>query len=636
MALASGTALVLALDAGVVGVAAVPEVLRAGVAGVAFFTVCGYAPARALVRGELSRHRELLILPLGATMSSLVLTVLGLFHVPLRVALAVVIISALLADIRALRDAHQLERPARAGLTTRIALPVLLATFVALISLIPIFRSGFATVPGQNGDAILVVGSAELVEHAPPTAVRLDLPINRIPLLWRSKYPIYYALAAVSTLANENPIQAFATVSALMLALTACGFFLFARYVLRAPSWLALLALFVVPLDRVVMYVTIHPYYNELWGQFTLPFILLTGWRYLLAPDRRGAVLFGLFLTLGLLAYPLMLPFPLFFLGAGGLILRHRQAAKGLAPGWISALKLPRFRARPLIWIPVAVIATPVVLVLVRGFLEKASAAAAVLAPWTSLANWSGSALPFLPWPHFVGMPGTDWLNVVGLLAVCVLATFALSRLHGETKWAVGTMVLATALIGIYFRLRTGGQLFFFKDLAFLGPYVLLLALVGLGGLAASAVRRLRAIGLAGIALSLVLVPLSAAREIDTTFDNATPWILALHSWDRVLPRGASVRIDVPPGGAQLWTTYMFSDHPLSALVPLMPFFPHPPRGRKADYVIALRDQARPSDAIGAPLFSNAQFELWRMNPKVPGPDISSRKQVAISSVSIG
>ena len=48
---------------------------------------------------------------------------------------------------------------------------------------------------------------------------------------------------------------------------------------------------FVIPLDRIVMYVTIHPYYNELWGQFTLPFILLLGWRYLSAPDRRSAIL---------------------------------------------------------------------------------------------------------------------------------------------------------------------------------------------------------------------------------------------------------------------------------------------------------------------------------------------------------
>ena len=58
----------------------------------------------------------------------------------------------------------------------------------------------------------------------------------------------------------------------------------------------ALLGMFLLPLDRIVMYVTIHPYYNELWGQFTLPFILLFGWRYLSSPDRVSAVLAALFL----------------------------------------------------------------------------------------------------------------------------------------------------------------------------------------------------------------------------------------------------------------------------------------------------------------------------------------------------
>jgi len=384
------------------------------------------------------------------------------------------------------------------------------------------------------------------------------------------------------------------------------------------------------------MYVTIHPYYNELWGQFTLPFILLFGWRFLVAPDRSSAALLLLFLILGLLAYPLMVPFPAFFLLAGGVVLWRRGRPAGASPGWIGALRLPRFRARPLVWVPAAVVGIPVALVLVRGFFEKTLSALSVLAPWTSLANWSGSALGFLPWPHFVGMPGTNWLSYAGLGLVCGLCALSIHRMRGALKWALGVMVVAGTVIAIYFRLRTGGQLFYFKDLAFLGPYVLLLALVALGGLASSAIRSRWALGLAGIVAAAVLVPASAAREIDTTFDNATHSILALHGWDRALPRVTSVRIDVPPGGAQLWTTYMFNDHPLSAANPLKPFFPHPPRGRKADYVIALSTQPKPADAIGAPLFTNAQFELWRMNPAVPGPDISSRQLVDITGIDIG
>jgi hypothetical protein len=627
---------VLALDAGVVGVAAVPAVIRTAAAGIALFAVCGYAPAQRLVRGELAPHRALVVLPLGAALSSMALAILGLLHLPFHVSLPAVLVVALIADAHSIRQHGSLRVRPASGFATRAALPLLLAAVVGLISLIPIFRSGFATVPGQNGDAVLVVGSAVLVEHAPPTANRLDLPINHIPLQWRSKYPIYYALAAVSTLAREDPIRAFATVAALMLALTALGFFLFARYVVRAPPWIALLALFIVPLDRIVMYVAIHPYYNELWGQFTLPFILLFGWRFLVAPDRSSGGLLLVFLILGLLAYPLMVPFPAFFLVAGGLVVWRRGRQAGTTPGWIAALRLPRVRARPLLWIPAAIVGIPVALVLVRGFFEKTLSALSVLAPWTSLANWSGSALGFLPWPHFVGMPGTGWLNYAGLVVVCGLCAFCIYRMHGALRWALGVMVVAATAIAIYFRLRTDGQLFYFKDLAFLGPYVLLLALVALGGLATSATRARAGLGVVGIAAAAALVPVSAAREIDTTFDNATPSILALHSWDRALPRGTSVRIDVPPGGAQLWTTYMFNDHPLSAVNPLKPFFPHPPRGRKADYVIALRTQPTPADAIGAPLFSNAQFELWRMNPAVPGPDISSRQLVDITGIDIG
>src|SRR5579884_3459061 len=70
-AIACAIALVLALNADVVGAAAVPGVLRTAVAAVALFLVCGYAPARALTGGELRDYRPLLALPIGATISSL-------------------------------------------------------------------------------------------------------------------------------------------------------------------------------------------------------------------------------------------------------------------------------------------------------------------------------------------------------------------------------------------------------------------------------------------------------------------------------------------------------------------------------------------------------------------------------------
>ena len=629
--------LALALGAGVVGLAALPAILRVGGVAVVLFGLCGYAPARALVRGELGAHRALLVLPLGAALSSLALAGLGILHVPLKVSLAIVIAVATLGAGLSLRRTvppTAIAAGERSSLI-RIALPLMLAAIVGLISLLPSFRAGFPTVPGQNGDAILVVGSAVLLEHAPPTATRPDLPINHVPLEWRSKYPIYYALAAVSTLAGVDPIRAFATLSAVMLALSALGLFLFARYLLRAPPWLALLAVFLLPLDRIVVYVTIHPFYNELWGQFALPLMLLSGWRYLTSPDRRGAVLFASFTLLGLLAYPLLLPFPALFLVVRAVELWRKRRAAGRRPGWISALALPTLPRW--VWVPAIAAAVPVALVLGRGFLEKTGSALAVLAPWTSLAGWAGGQLPYLPLPYFLGMPGSNLVDYLGAGAVALLAWRGLIRLPADVRRPVAAMVAVTALIGLYFRLRPDGQLFYFKDLAFLGPYVLLLALVELAALAAVPRLRSAALGLAGCAAALVIVPLSAAREIDVTYPQVNPWVLQIRAWDHELPRGASVRIDVRPSGWQLWAAYMLVDHRRSALNPMGGLFPHPPQGRKADYVISETSQPRPGDALGAPLARNLQFTLWRMNPRVPGPDVSSRGLIDdVTHISIG
>jgi hypothetical protein len=634
-AAACAIALVLALHTGVVGVRAVPAVVRTAAVGIAFFALCGYPLACALVTGELREYRTLLVLPLGATGSSLALAVLGLLHVPLAVSLAAVIAAALIATVLVIRRARDATAAAddagtaaASGISRvlRIGLPIALAALVALISLLPSFRSGYASVPGQNGDAILVVGTAELLEHAPPTATRTDTPIPSIPLEWRSKYPIYYALAAISTLAGQDPIQAFPTVVALMLALAALGFFLFARVVLRAPLWLGLLVLFLLPLDRIAMYVTIHPYYNELWGQFTLPFVLLFGWRYLNEPDRRGAILFVLFAVLCLLAYPLIIPFPAVFLIACALVAWRRRRAERKPLRWISGLELPRPGPRSWLWIPIIVVAVPVVVVLGRGFIEKTVSALEVVAPGSSLVGWSGSALPFLPFPEFVGMPGSALVDLIGLAVVCLLAVVGLSRLRSEVRWPVGAMALTGALIGVYFRERFDGQLFFFKDLAFAGPYVLMLALVALAWLASSKAGRTAALGVVGIVAALIVIPAGAGREVDATYPQANQYVLQLRAWNRELPRGSSVLVDIYPSGWQLWASYMLVDHPLATPNPLDGIFPHPVIGYKADYLISLRIKPPPRYAVvGRPILKNAEYQLWRMNPSLKAPEVATR-----------
>jgi hypothetical protein len=557
-------------------------------------------------------------------------------HVPLGVSVVIVPVLALVVAVISHRvgapPAEAPVGPERAPLV-RLGLPVLIAALIGAISLLPIFRAGFATVPGQNGDAILAVGSAVLLEHAPPTATRPALPIDHIPLEWRSKYPIYYALAGVSKLAGQDPIRTFAPVVALMLAMTAIGFFLFARHVIRAGPWASLLAAMLVPLDRIVMYVAIHPYFNQLWGQFTLPFTFLFGLRFLRQPDRRSALLFGLFFALGVFAYPLMLPFPLIFLGGFAWLEWRRRRAAGEPAGWIRALRIPRPHARPWMWIPAVLIGIPVVAVLLRGVLEKVNSSFQVIAPWTSLSGWSGGSLPFLPWPRFFGIGGNPWPAAIGLVAVWLLAWRARRRLPEDVRRPLTWVLVAGVLIGIYFHARSGGQLFFFKVLGFTGPLVLMVALLEVVALLKSNTQRAATAGIALLIAALLIVPAGARREIGNTFDNATPAILDLRNWDHRLPAGASVRIDVPPSGIQLWSAYMLADHPVETLHPLTGFFPHPPRGRKADYVmvqlgLSRGRSRRPADAIGPALMRNAQFELWRMNPAVPGPDRSSRKLV--------
>jgi hypothetical protein len=107
------------------------------------------------------------------------------------------------------------------------------------------------------------------------------------------------------------------------------------------------------------------------------------------------------------------------------------------------------------------------------------------------------------------------------------------------------------------------------------------------------------------------------------TYDQANPSVLGLRAWDKALPRGSSVRIDVGENGYELWSIYMFSDHPLSAINPLSGFFPYPVPSYKGDYVLVLRTQGEPRDAVGPPLFANDQFELFKLKPNLSGAEPS-------------
>lgn len=594
------------------GSGAVPDVLLTLGMCAVLFGVCGYGAARLLLPQAWRAHFWLLVGPVGAATSTLSLTILGLAHVPLKASLAIVLASFAVLDLAAWRRARPLGQPP-GDRVVAVGAPLALALLVAAISLVPVFRAGFATVPGQNGDAVLAVGTANLLQHAPPTAVRPELPLDRVPLQWRSKLPIYYGLAAVSELAGQPTYAAFPTVSAVVLAMFALGLFLVVLEGLRAPPLVALAALFVVPLDRIVTYVAIHPYYNQLWGMFALPFVLLSGWWFLREPSRRALALALMFLALALFAYPLLLPFPAGFLAA---VAFHRRAR---AREWAAALRLPRW-----VWIAAAIVAVPVVAVLVRGVAEKVWSAVRALAPGGDLSGWAGGAfLPYFPFGRFLG---DATLPVVVL--ICALALLALRRLRGS-EFAFGTAVMLAGAIaaGVYVRARGHGELFWFKDLAFAGPLIVALAVVALGAATGRALR----IGAAVLGALLALTMFAGTQqEIHDTFEQVPRDMLALRDWDRRLPPGSSIRIDVAPSGWQMWAWYFLSDHPVSASRPLTGFFPHPPFGKTADYALthqAPEEGPLPKDLIRPPVFRNGLYTLWRLKPG-KAPDTSSRALV--------
>ncbi len=97
---------------------------------------------------------------------------------------------------------------------------------------------------------------------------------------------------------------------------------------------------------------------------------------------------------------------------------------------------------------------------------------------------------------------------------------------------------------------------------------------------------------------------------------------------DRLLPAGASVRLDLDPP-RQLWAAYFLAGQPLCSQNPLLnTSYPHVPVSRRADYVLREHECGRTPDAVGPPVWSNVQFALHRLRPDLPGPEACSREMV--------
>jgi hypothetical protein len=612
----------------------VPQVAAIALAAGGLFALCGLGLTRLLLPAGLRRYEWLWVLPVGACAVALALTALGFAAVPFKVSLAVVIALGAAFSVFAVRRAGWPERPR--PLST-VGWPVWIAVLAACIALVPLFRAGYLTVVGQGSDAHLAVGTAQFLQHNYPTSTNIAEPVDSVPLVWKSKQPIYYALGAVSSLVGRPPYQVISTVAALMLALSALGFFLFAREALGGSRAAALGAMGIVALDRMVLLTVTHPYFNQTWGFFTLPFSLLLAWWAVKHRSYGGWALLVLFLAVGAFAYPLELPIPLIALAVFAWDDRRVRRERG-EPVWELRLR-ERLRGRKRYVIPVvAILSVPIV-----GVLEKAiSGSLVVFDPGRSLAAWGGDLRKYYPEYQFLALAkGTLWPLV--LIGLGVAAWWALRAVERPLALGLLAVFVVAAVGALEFRARAHGYYFHFKILAFVAPILIACAVVG--------VMRLRGWGAVLLALYVSTAQLGAAYLMSNTFDETPKPLVALRGWSKALPRDASIRLDMKPG-AQLWAQYMVYEHPTCSEHPLVRTqYPRVPLARRATYVLTqfrhgvpagrpIPAAYRPRDAVGGALFHDVTYGLWKLRPglpDVPHAEGCSRRMVQdVKSVPLG
>jgi hypothetical protein len=585
---------------------AVPDTLRALLAAVVLFGIGGFGLVRLLLPAPLRRYELLWVLPTGACVSGLALTVLGFAAVPYHVSLALVLVGGGALGLYTLRSRGRPELN-----IGRLAWPAYLSFAVLVVALVPmLFVLHYAAPVGTGSDAHVATGTAEFLKHAYPTSTDIHTPINQMPPTWTSKYPIYYALAGVSSISGLATWQVLAPVAAAMLALAAIGMFLVAREVFRAPWAVALAAMALAGLDRMALYTILNPYFNQTWGFFAMPFCVVLAW-WLVQPgeswqSRRGTlVLLVLFVLVLAFAYPLAAPIPavpiLVFLWTG----RRQRIAAGERV--FKPRDLYRGRASLLYLVPLAaLLAVPVV-----GVAQKAVSAAQVLAPGHSLQSWGGDLGHFVPFNFFFSSPN----SVLGWVLLAVIAALTVKGLANQPRalaYGLGGLFVIGIALSAYLRHRQFGYYFEFKLLAFVGPLVMLVAALGAG--------RLRRAGVALLAILVIATAGSAFSDLKATGYQLPQATIQLSAWARSLPANASIRLDMWPP-QQLWAAYFLDGRPLCSQQPLLGTdYPHVAASRKADYIVATLAYGRPKDAAGAPLRTNSGYALYRENPSVPGP----------------
>ena len=600
-----------------------PGVAQVTLAAVVLFALTGFGVTRFALPDGLRRHELLWVLPVGAAATAFAMTPLGFLGVAYGVNLAIVLAAGTALSVVAWRRRGLPPRPSLPDL----GWPVYLALLLMAIALVPLFRSGFLTVIGDGSDAHLAAGTAEFLKHAPPRGVAPELPVDQVPLVWRSKQSIYYAFAAVSTLSGRETYEVLSTLGALLLTFAALGWFVFARDVLGARARWAALAMALAGLDRMVIHTGIHPYFNQTWGYMTLPFTLvLVAW-VLRHPSAGGAGLLGLFLVLCAFAYPLAVPIPVLVLLVAWWLDRRRRRKAGEAVAgrrelWARFKRLPRW-ARVTTYLVGFLLLAPAF-----GVWEKLVGGTQLLInPNYSLELWGGDLDDWYPEQQFFAIHMQDgWW--VALLVIAGFALWELRRLPRAYALGVLAVLVAGAVIAAEMRLRDYGWYYHFKMLAFVGPLVVVLGATGMARARSLAASRWLRGGLTLMLLVWASWGVSEARdEVATTYDELPRTTLELREWSDRLPRGSSIRLDMQPG-AQLWTAYLLHEHRLCSQRPLDDTsYPHVPLSRAADYVL-VRALRKPFDAVGEPLFQNKEFRLYRLQPDLPGGDRCSQRMI--------
>jgi hypothetical protein len=474
------------------------------------------------------------------------------------------------------------------------------------------FRGGFVTVIGNGSDAHLAVGTAQFLQRHHPTDVAPDEAVDRVPLVWRSKPPIYLAFGAVARIAGMEPYKVIATLQAALIALAALGFWLLARDLLGAGAWAAGAAMGLVGLNRMELFTGMHPYVNQTWGYMAMAFAIVLAWHTVREPTRGGMLLFAAFLGVLVFAYPLAMPIPLIAAIVFWGFERRRQGR--------SLLRIPRLRSkRQLLWI------VPLFLLLLiplQGVLEKTASSTRVLMPGYSLANWGGDLTGFFPERFFLGF-GDAGMAGLGFLVLGAGLVVALRSSPRDVRWGLGGVILFGVIAALFFRPREFGWYFHFKALAFVAPLAVTIAAVGLARLKWTWVSVLALIFLIGATRD------GAASQLGVTFDQLPKSMLELKRVDARLPPGASVRLDMPADGRMLWAGIILSGQPLCSQRPVLETsYPHVPLSRAADYVLVDDDWRKPFDAVGPPVMTLDRYKLFALKPNLPGGDHCSQKMV--------